>query len=91
MGWETLGEVRRGRGTIGEVWDELRALEEVRDGSGDPQERPGWVGGPSGRSGTGRETLGEVKDRSRVSPVGSGRDGGPSGRCGTGWGSCGEV
>ena len=34
-----------------------RTIGEVRDGSGDPKEGPGWVGGPLGRSGTGRGFL----------------------------------
>ena len=41
-----------GRGTLGEV----------RDGSGDPQEGPGWVRGPLGRSRTGHGNLPEVRD-----------------------------
>ena len=46
---------------------------EVRDGSGDLRGSPGRVGGQSGRSGTGRRTLGEVLDGL-----------GPTGRSGTG-------
>ena len=42
------------RGTFGEV----------RDGSRDRQGSPGRVEGPTGRSKTGRKTLGEDRDRS---------------------------
>ena len=34
----------------------------MRDGSADSKEVPEWVGGPTKRSGTSRETLGEVRD-----------------------------
>ena len=80
-----------GQGTLGEVWD----------GSGDPREGPGRVGGPSGRSrkpsvrsSTGRRTLwevrknlGEVQDGSREPRGGPGRVGEPSGRSEMGWGT----
>ena len=52
MSWGTLGEVRNGSGIHGEVLD----------GSGDHWGGPGWVGGKSGRSGTGLGTLEEVRD-----------------------------
>ena len=78
MGQGTLGKVREGlgdsRGTRGEVLngsgvtldvrDGLRTLGVVRDRSGDPWGGPGRVGGPSGRSWTGRGTLEEIRDGS---------------------------
>ena len=79
-----------GQGTIGEV----------RNGSGDPRRRLGWVGGPSGKSGTGRGTLVEVRDGWGNlgedldgwldNQGGSGRVGGPSERFGTGGGPSGR-
>ena len=41
-----------GRGIFGEVWD----------GSLDSRGGPGWFVGLSGRSGTGRRTLGDILD-----------------------------
>ena len=58
-------------------------LEEVRDGSGDPQGGPGRIGVPSVRSGTGRGTLGYVRDEFWDPLGGPGRVGGTQG--GTGW------
>ena len=43
-------------------------LTEVRDGSGDCQEGPKRVEGPSGKSDTGRRTLEEVWDGSGEPP-----------------------
>ena len=60
MIWGTLGEVRDGLGT----------LPEVQNGSRDPRGGLGWVGGPTGRSGTRRGTLGEVQDGSEDPPKG---------------------
>ena len=45
-------------------------LGEVRDGSGDPLGGPGWVNGPSGRSGMGLFMLVEVWDGSGDHPGG---------------------
>ena len=73
MGWETLGEVQdglrrcgMGQGTLREVWEGGGTLAEVWDELGDSREGPVRVvgtsepvGGPSGRFGTGRETLEE--------------------------------
>ena len=69
----TLGEFL---GTRGEVWGTLVecpaqvgtgrwTLGKVRDGSGDPRKGPRRVGGPTGRSGTGRGILGEVRETFR--------------------------
>ena len=79
---ETGRDSRTGRGTIGEIRDELGILEEVQDGSGNPWGSPGRVGrpsrrfgtgwGPSGRSGMGQETLREVWDGSWRSGTGRG-------------------
>ena len=105
---ETLGEVRdelgwrgMGQGTLMEVWDELGTLGEVRVVSADPWGGPGPIKGPSGRSETGRVTLGAVRNESMGSLEGpgrfgdlrgcSGRVGGPSGRFGTDWGSLGVA
>ena len=49
-----------GRVTLGEVWN----------GSDDPWEGSGRVGGHSRRSGTGRGTLGDLRDRSGRSETG---------------------
>ena len=67
----------------------------------DPPGCLGWVGEPSQRTGTGRETLGEVRDGSRVPREvrdelgdpwgGPGRVRGPSQRSLTGRGTLGEV
>ena len=70
IGWGTLGEVREGSVTLGEV----------RDSSGDPRGGLGWVEGHSGRSRTGRGTLGWSR---------TGR--GTFGRFATGRGTLGEV
>ena len=43
-----------GRETLGEVWD----------GLGNARGGPGWIEGPSGKSGTGRGMLVEVRDGS---------------------------
>ena len=56
-----------GRETLDEVWD----------GSGDPRGSPGQVGGPSGRSGTGRGTHGKVRDELADPQGGLGLVGGP--------------
>ena len=52
--WKTLGEVRDGSGTQGEV----------QAGSGDPRGGLGRVRGPSRRSETGRMTFEEIRDGS---------------------------
>ena len=72
--------LRMGQGILGKVRDGLRALWEVRDGSGDPLRGPGQFVRLSGRSETGRGTLGEVQDGSGDAREGPGRVGGPSGR-----------
>ena len=66
-------------------------LSEVRDGSGDPPGCPGWVRGPSERSGTGWGTLQEVQNRLGGPPEGLGLVGRPSRTSGTGWGTHLEV
>ena len=63
-----------GRGTFLEVWDGSDAPPEGPEGSGDllkfrdwsvdSPEYPGWVEGPSRRSGTGRRTLLKARDGS---------------------------
>ena len=62
----TLGEVRDGSGdSRGNRLEVLNGLEDpraVQAGSMDPLGRPGRVGRPSKRSGTGRETLDEVRN-----------------------------
>ena len=74
------GDTRGGAGTLREVQNGLRDPRKdpgwVKDSRGDP----GWVGdlcgdpgqveGPSGRSGTGQDTLREVWDRSGHPPGG---------------------
>ena len=69
-----------GRGTLGEVWTGRRTLVEVWEGQRDPWGGWGWVGGLSGRSGTGRGTREEVKYGSGDPPIGLGRDRAPSKR-----------
>ena len=64
---------------------------EIRDGSRDPQGGPERVGGPLGRSGTGRSTLGEVWDRSEDPRGGPGRVGVLLGWSTTGRSTLGEV
>ena len=59
-----LGEVLDRSGTINEIEDLSGNLGEVQDGSRDPRGGPGSVGGPSGRSGTGRGTQREVREAS---------------------------
>ena len=80
-----------GRGTLGEVLD---GLGDPRGGSGQvvgPSVRLQRVGGPSGKSGTGRGTLREIRNGSGDSLVGLVRVGGPSGRFEMGRGTLGEV
>ena len=79
-----------GQSTLEEVWVGSGSLEEVQDVSVDiqgglelvgvPNRGPGWVGGPSGRSGT---RLGDPQG-------GPGRVGGPSRRSGMGQGTHGR-
>ena len=69
-----------GRGTLGDVRDEL----------GDPRGGLGRVWGPSGKFETCRETLGEVRDGSETSGTDRGtpgefRDGSGDPREGWGW------
>ena len=73
-----------GRGTHKEV---PNGLKELRDVSQDSRRGPGRVGGPSRRSGTGRETLGMVRDGSGDTRGGLGRVAGLSGRSGMGRGT----
>ena len=72
------------RGTLGEVRDGSKTLWVVRDGLGNPLECPGQVGGPSGRSGTGRGYVGKYRDRSGDPRSGPGRVARLLGRSGTG-------
>ena len=83
--WRTLGEVLDGsldnQGDSGRVG----GTSGFQDGSGDPRgglrrvggasERSWTVGGPSGRSGMGRGTLGEVRDELGYPRVGLGQVG----------------
>ena len=64
MGRGNLGDVRVGRETHPEVRDGRRTIIEVWEESGDPRGGPGRVGGLSRRCGTDRWTLGEVRDGS---------------------------
>ena len=74
---------------------------EVRDGSGDPRLDPRWVERLSGRTWTGRGTLGEVRkgwgSLEEVRDISLDRQGGPglvtesAGRSGTGRGILKEV
>ena len=92
MGRGTLGEVRGGEETLREVRDGLMDPRGVpkrvgrlskRSKTGRGTAVPGRVtevqdgSGPSGRSGTGRETHGEVQDGSRDHWGGPGWVGGP--------------
>ena len=90
-GWGLLGRSGMVQGTLGEVWDgsgENRAgLERVVDSWVGPVR----VGGPTGRSGTGRGTLKVARDGLREPRGGPGRVGGPLRKSGTGWGTLGEV
>ena len=61
---EFLGRPGTSRVTLPDVREGWETLLEVWDGSVDPREGPGWVGGPSGRSWTGRGTLRAVQDGS---------------------------
>ena len=81
-----MGRSRTGWGTLWEVQDGSWSFREVRNGSEEPPNGPGRVGGPSGKSGMDRETLGEVRDGSRDPPRGKFRGTGepPYGRDGSG-------
>ena len=58
-------------------------LSKFQDRSVDTRRGPGWVGGPSGRSGTGRGNLEKVWDGLGDAPKGTGRVGDHRG--GPGW------
>ena len=49
-----------GRGTLRKVQGGSETHSEVQDGLGNPRRGLGRVGGPSGRFGMGRRTLGKV-------------------------------
>ena len=95
-----LRDIWDGSGTLGEVldgsedpWGVLEEFlfpsEQVRDGLGDPSGGPGMVRGPSGRSGTGKGTLGEYRDGLGDTWRGPGRIKGLSGRFVKVWGTLG--
>ena len=75
-----MGRYGTGRGTLEDLRDGSgnpwggpgrvgRYLGEVRNGFGDPRKGTGRVGGPSGMTGTGRETIGEVRNGSEGNSV----------------------
>ena len=73
---DELEDPPRGLGWVGDFWGGPGRIEgpsqrlgtgwvtfgEARNGSIEPRGSLGWVGGPSGRSETGRGTLPEVRD-----------------------------
>ena len=97
-GRESLGAVRNvpvdPRECLGRVGG---PLEKSGSGWGDPWGDPGRVRRPrglrngSGRSGTGRGTIGVIRDGSGDHWGGPGRVGGPLGMFGTSWGNLGEI